>query len=341
MGDSFPLDFILENIGGSISKIGDYSGLVKRISSLSDAEKGDLSFYYDPKYIEQLESTKASVVIVPKDINVEPKPNQLYLVVENPSLSFARICREIELNISPKIEPGIHPSAVIHPSAIISEEAFIGPLCCVGEDAKIGAAILKSQISIGNNAMIGDGSILFPQVVVGPHCIVGKNNRLSEGSVIGSDGYGYIRTENGNERVSQIGIVETGNLVDIGANSTIDRARVGKTYIGHGTKIDNLVQVGHNAVIGNDCLLVAQTGVAGSSKLGENVILAGKAGVVGHLSIGANSIIGPMSCVFNSLEPNSNVMGTPAISKILYWRMFSLSKKLPNLFKQIKNRIID
>ncbi len=341
MSDSFPLEFILENIGDSVSKIGDYSGLVERISSLSDAEEGDLSFYYDSKYIKQLESTNASVVIVPKNLSIQPKPNQLYLVVKNPSLAFARICREIELGILPKVEPGIHPSAVIHPTAKVSSRAYIGPFCCIHENAIIGAAVLKSQISIGSNAIIGDGSILSPQVVVGPYCIIGKNNRLSEGSVIGSDGYGYIQTECGHERVPQIGIVKTGDLVDVGANSTIDRARVGETYIGHGTKIDNLVQVAHNVKIGNDCLLVAQTGIAGSSKLGENVILAGKAGVVGHLSIGANSIIGPMSCVFNSLEPNSNVMGTPAVSKILYWRMVSLSRKLPNIFKEIKNRIID
>lgn len=333
---SFPLKFILEKLGNLLGRKGEYEGNINGFASLSDAIKGEISFFYDYKYLDDLKNSNASIILIPEDLELEPKKGQLLLIVKNPSLEFAKLCREIEFSLFPKPKAGIHASAIIHPTAKVSSEASIGPLCCIGENAEVGNAILHSQITIGRNSVIGDGTIVFPQVVVGSYCIIGKNNRLSEGCVIGSDGYGYIYHEGEHGRVPQIGIVETAERVDIGANTTIDRARIGKTFIGSGTKIDNLVQIAHNVSIGEDCLLIAQTGIAGSSKLKNNVICAGKSGVVGHLLIGENSKIGPMSCVYNSLKPNSNVIGTPAISKILFWRLHSLKQKLPELFKRLK-----
>ena len=155
--------------------------------------------------------------------------------------------------------------------------------------------------------------------------------------MIGSDGFGYIKFEGKHERLPQVGIVETAAEVDIGANSTIDRARMGQTYIGEGTKIDNLVQIAHNVKIGKHCLLVSQSGIAGSSILEDNVIVAGKSGVSGHLTIGANSTIGAASIAIDSLEANSHVLGFPAQPKAVFWRLFSLKQKLPDLFKRFKN----
>ena len=155
--------------------------------------------------------------------------------------------------------------------------------------------------------------------------------------MIGSDGYGYVKNEGKHQRLPQIGIVETAAEVDIGANTTIDRARIGRTYIGEGTKIDNLVQIAHNVKIGKYCLLISQAGIAGSTVLEDNVIVAGKGGVTGHLTIGENSTIGAMSVAVNSLGANSHVLGFPAQSKAIFWRLHSLKQKLPDLFKHYKN----
>ena len=157
-----------------------------------------------------------------------------FLYVKNPSLDLAKICRAIELDISPRPEPGIHPSAFVRPSAKISEGAYIGPLCCIEADAQIGSASLASQVTVGRGAKVGDGTNIFPQVVIGSYCIVGERNSLLEGCVIGSNGYGYVKHEEKHQRLPQIGIVETAAEVDIGANTTIDRASV--TYIGEAPK---------------------------------------------------------------------------------------------------------
>lgn len=334
---SYSLEFILEIIGSDVTVKGDFIGNVEGFSSLADAIEGDLSFFYLEKYKEDLLKTRASVVLVPKDSGYSPAKGQIFLYVENPSLDLAKICRAIELDLIPKPKPGIHPSAFVHPSAKISSDAYIGPLCCIEEDAQIGAASLASQVTIGQRAKVGDGTIIFPQVTVGSYCVVGDRNRLLEGCVIGSDGFGYIKFDGKHERLPQVGIVETAAEVDIGANSTIDRARMGQTYIGEGTKIDNLVQIAHNVKIGKYCLLVSQSGIAGSSVLEDNVIVAGKSGVSGHLTIGANSTIGAASIAIDSLEANSHVLGFPAQPKAVFWRLFSLKQKLPDLFKRFKN----
>ena len=334
---SYSLEFILETIGSDITVKGDFIGNVEGFASLADAIEGDLSFFYLDKYKEDLLKTNASVVLVPSDSEYSPRKGQTFLYSKNPSLDLAKICRAIELDITPKQKPGIHPSAFVHPSAKISSEAYIGPLCCIEEDAEIGSASLASQVTVGRGATVGNETIIFPQVIIGAHCIIGDRNRLLEGCVIGSDGFGYIKFEGKHERLPQVGIVETAAEVDVGANSTIDRARMGQTYIGEGTKIDNLVQIAHNVKIGKYCLLVSQSGIAGSSILEDNVIIAGKSGVTGHLTIGENSTIGAMSIAINSLEANSHVLGFPAQPKVVFWRLFSLKQKLPDLFKRFKN----
>lgn len=334
---SYSLEFILEIIGSDVTVSGDFSGNVEGFASLADAKEGDLSFFYLEKYKEDLLKTNASVVLVPSQSEFLPQKGQAFLYVKNPSLELAKICRAIEMELIPKPEPGIHPSAYVHPSAEISPEAYIGPLCCIEANAQIGAASLTSQITVGQGAKIGDGTIVFPQVVIGSYCVIGNKNRLLEGCVIGSDGYGYIKFEGKHERLPQIGIVETAADVDVGANTTIDRARIDRTYIGEGTKIDNLVQIAHNVQIGKHCLVISQVGIAGSAVLKDNVTIAGKSGVTGHITIGENTTVGTMSLVCSSLEKNSNVLGFPALPKLTFWRLVSLNQKLPDLFKRFKN----
>ncbi|MDP4879441.1 MAG: UDP-3-O-(3-hydroxymyristoyl)glucosamine N-acyltransferase, partial [Opitutales bacterium] len=263
-----------------------------------------------------------------------PKDGQLHIKLENPSFALALICRDMENTLQPKPEPGVHPSAVVDPTAVVSPLASIGPLCVIGKGAVIGAAVLEAQVSVGRYAKIADDAYLFPRVVVADYCEVGPRNRLQAGCIIGSDGYGYEYYEGAHQRVPQIGKVVTAEDVDIGANTTIDRARFGSTYIGAGTKIDNQVQIAHNVRIGQHCLIVAQVGISGSTTLGDGVVVAGQAGIAGHLQIGSGAMIAGGTAVTSSLEPKVKVRGYPAEPMMLFNRISILQRKLPELFKR-------
>jgi UDP-3-O-[3-hydroxymyristoyl] glucosamine N-acyltransferase len=325
---------ILEILGNDCVTVGAYEGSIQGIASLSEAQAGDLSFLGNPKYRSDVADSHASVLLVPMDYEEAPKPGQLYLKLENPSFALALICRDIEGSLLPKAPVGIHPSAVVEPGAVVSPEASVGAFCYVAAGAKIGAAVLSSHVSVGRDAQIGEGAYLFPRVSVGDHCVIGDRNRLLPGCVIGSDGYGYEYLEGAHQRVPQIGNVVTEADVDVGANTTIDRARFGSTRIGAGTKIDNQVQIAHNVRMGRHCLIVAQVGISGSTILGDGVIVGGQAGLAGHLKIGSGAMIAGGTAVVSDLEPQKKVRGYPAMPMMLFNRMAVLQRKLPDLFKR-------
>ena len=326
---------IIELIGADCSLEGAYTGEIHAISSLSEAEPGDLSFLGNLKYRSDLAISKASVILVPHEESIVAGANQLLIKVTNPSLSLALICRFIEKQLSPLPTAGIHASAIIESGAEVASDASIGPFCYIKTGAKIGpAAILDSHVCVGKDAVVGQATYLGPQVVLSDYSQLGARNRISAGVVIGSDGYGYEYHEKAHRRVPQIGHVVTGDDVDIGANSTIDRARFGITSIGQGTKIDNLVQIAHNVRIGAHCLIVAQVGISGSTVLEDGVVVGGQVGIVGHLNIGAGSQIAGASVVTHSLEAHSKVRGYPAEPMLLFNRISVLQRKLPSLFKR-------
>lgn len=330
----FTLERIFEMLPSDIKQVGDFSGEVTGIASLSRAVEGDLSFLGNHKYRSQVEDSKASVILLPKDYSGKPIDGQVYLKVDNPSFALAKICREIERLLMPAPAPGVHPSAVVDPAADISPKATVGPLCVVDAGATVGAAVLESQVHVGKEAKIADGSYLFSNVMVGSYCEIGERNRLLAGCVVGSDGYGYEFVESAHQRVPQVGNVVTAADVDIGANTTIDRARFGSTYIGEGTKIDNQVQIGHNVHIGKHCLLVAQVGISGSTELGNGVVVGGQAGVAGHLRISDGAMIAGGAAIVKSVPAGSKMRGSPAIEMGLYNRIIVLQRKLPELFKR-------
>ena len=332
---SYPLNRILEIIGTNVACEGDFSAAITGIASLSSAIVGDLSFLGNPQYKDQVELSKASILLLPKDYSGKPKADQLFLKVDNPSYALALICRDIEIDLIPKPPAGIHPTAFVDPSASVHNTASVGAFCCIGSDAVIGPEVtLAEYISIGRGARVAEQTQIFPRVVVSDYCEIGSRNRLLQGCVIGSDGYGYTLVDGAHQRLPQIGTVVTGADVDVGANTTIDRARFGTTEIGDGTKIDNLVQVGHNVSIGKHCLLVAQVGVGGSTKIGNGVVVAGQAGIAGHLNIGDGVIITAAAVVLRSIEENLKVGGCPAQVSLLTNRIYSLQRKLPDLFKR-------
>ena len=331
---AYSTERILEILGNDCQAVGAYDGSILGIASLAEAQAGDLSFLGNPKYRAAVADSQASVLLVPKDYDEDPKSGQLYLKLENPSFALALVCRDIEGTLLPKPPAGIHPSAVVEPDAKVSPEASIGAFCYIGSGAKVGAVVLESHVNVGRAAVIGDESHLFSKVSVGDYCVIGERNRLMSGCVIGSEGYGYEFFEGAHQRVPQIGNVVTAADVDVGANSTIDRARFGSTQIGAGTKIDNQVQIAHNVRVGQHCLIVAQVGISGSTTLGDGVVVGGQAGLAGHLKIGSGAMVAGGTAVVSDIEAQSKVRGYPAMPMMLFNRMAVLQRKLPDLFKR-------
>lgn len=327
----------LQRLSGAEDKIGDYEGVVHGIASLREAEPGDLSFLGNKKYTPEVKESRASIIIVPRDYNGDPRPNQVYLKAPNPSLALARICAELESQLWPWPEPGIHPSAVVAEDAEIASDAHIGPNCVIESKARVGAGSwLQAMTYVGRGASIGERCWLRPRVTIYADCVLGDRVRVHSGAVIGSDGFGYESPGGIHEKVPQIGNVVIGNDVEIGANTTIDRARFSSTRIGEGAKIDNLVQIAHNVQIGAHCLIVAQAGVSGSTVLEDHVVLAGQAGVTGHLKLAAGTIVGAQGGVHFDTEAGKYYRGSPALEASLANRIHILSKRLPELFKRLE-----
>jgi UDP-3-O-[3-hydroxymyristoyl] glucosamine N-acyltransferase len=321
----------LRTAGSTSEKIGD-------IASLSSAAPGDLSFLGNAKYKSQVAQSQASIVLLPADYVGEPAVNQLFLYVDKPSVALAVLCSRIEQQLWPKPTPGIHPSACVAPNAIIDPSATVGPLCVIEADAVVGARThLQASVFLGRNARIGADSWVMPGCVIGADCVLGNRVRLQPGAVIGSDGFGYETVKGRHEKVPQIGNVVIEDDVEIGANSTLDRARFSKTLIGEGTKIDNLVQVAHNVVIGKHCILCAQLAIAGSATLEDYVVIGGQAGVGGHITLGKGTRVGGQTGINYDTTPGSYVIGTPAISYMLERRLQILHQRLPDLFKRVES----
>lgn len=315
---------------------GKTSATLTGIAALGPAGAGDISFLGNTKYRPAVPSSKASVVLLPEDYDGEPAANQLYLLVKNPSVAIAILCSRIEQLLWPKPQPGIHPSAVVEEGAEVDAQATVGPLCVVQKGAKIGPrSHLQAQVFIGANAVVGSDCWLMPSVTVGAECALGDRVRLHSGVVVGSDGFGYEFVQGRHAKVPQVGMVEIGNDVEIGANSTIDRARFSRTVIGEGTKIDNLVQIAHNVVIGKHCILCAQVGIAGSATLEDYVVLGGQAGVAGHITIGKGAKSGGQAGITTDVEAGQMVMGYPAIPYMAERRLQVLYRRLPDLFKRV------
>ena len=310
---------------------------IRGLAALADAGPGDLSFLGNPKYKAEVATTCASLVLLPVDFAGEPKPGQLFLLVENPSVALARICARIEQSLWPKPHPGIHPSAFVAAGAKIAASATVGPLCVVEAGAVVGERThLQAQVFVGRAARVGDDCWLMPGVIVAAECELGQRVRLQPGVVVGADGFGYEFTQGRHEKIPQVGNVVLGDDVEIGANSTLDRARFSRTVVGEGTKIDNLVQIAHNVVIGRHCILCAQVGISGSTTLEDYVILGGQAGVGGHITLGKGSKAGGRAGIASDIPAGAYVNGNPAIPYMLERRLAVLHQRLPDLFKRVE-----
>lgn len=315
---------------------GSGTAVVTNIAPLTSATAGDLSFLGNAKYKGDVAASRASVILVPPDYEGEPQSDQLYLVVKQPSVALARVCARIEQALWPRPAAGIHPSAVIDPTAQIAASATVGPLCVIEAGAVVGERThLQAQVFVGRDARIGADCWLMPGSFVTNSCLLHDRVRLHAGVVIGSDGFGYEFTDGHHAKVPQVGFVEIEADVEIGANTTVDRARFSRTLIGTGTKVDNLVQIAHNVVIGKHCMICAQVGIAGSTTVGDFVVLGGQAGVGGHLTIGKGVKAGGQAGISSDIEAGQFVNGNPAIPYMLERRIAVLQKRLPELFKRV------
>lgn len=309
---------------------------VRGIASLSAARVGDLSFLGNPKYKPEVAATAASVVLLPADYVGEPKPGQLFLLMDKPSVGLARLCARVERLLWPAPVPGIHATAVVAPDVKIPASATIGPLCIIESGAIIGERThLQARAFIGRGVHIGDDCWLMPGVTVTAECVLKNRVRLHAGVVVGSDGFGYEFVAGRHEKVPQVGNVVIENDVEIGANSTLDRARFSQTVIGEGTKIDNLVQIAHNVVIGKHCLICSQAGISGSTTLEDYVVLGGQAGVAGHLTIGKGAKADGQTGINSDIEPGAFLKGSPCLPYNLEQRINVLRKRLPDLFRRV------
>lgn len=309
---------------------------VSGIAALKDAQSGDLSFLANPKYKNEVASTRASVVLLPAKFEGEPPHGQLWLLVENPSAALAVVCARLEAALWPRPAAGIHPSAVVDATAAVDPSATIGPLCVVEAEARIGPnSVLHAQVFIGRGARVGADAWLMAGAHLATECILGDRVRLHPGVVVGSDGFGYEFSAGHHIKLPQVGLVIIEDDVEIGANSTLDRARFSRTVVGQGTKIDNLVQIAHNVIIGRHCILCAQVGISGSTVLEDYVILGGQAGIAGHLRLGKGSKTDGQAGVNRDLEPGVFVKGSPCLPYQLEQRINILRQRLPELFRRV------
>jgi UDP-3-O-[3-hydroxymyristoyl] glucosamine N-acyltransferase len=320
---------LAEFVGGIV--IGDDEVEISGVAAIEVALPGEITFIAQPKYLPKLAETKASAVIVSKEISSSPKP---LLCVSNPYLAFAKI---LALFSQKPYQPkGIDSHAWVSPSVQLGQEITIYPFVFIGDHCRIGDRVtIFPGVYVGEHSSIGEESVLYSNVSIYPETVIGKRVILHSGVVVGADGFGYVKEGKKNVKIPQIGKVEIEDDVEIGANTTIDRATLGKTIIRRGVKIDNLVQVAHNVVIGEDSIIVAQVGIAGSTKIGSNVILAGQVGLADHIEIGDNVMVGAQSGVGHDLASNQAYSGSPAFPHRGWLRASTVFPKLPEMRKTL------
>lgn len=320
---------LAEVVNGHVA--GDGSVKIGGVASIADAEQGDIVFAENPRFLSEAIRSRASAVVAFLDAVSPDKP---LIRVENPRFAFAQI---LDL-FSPRVdaEPGVHPTAVIGEKAEIPESASIGPHVTIGKRVRIGERCrIMAGCRIGDNVVMGEECVLYPNVTLYPRTVLGARVVLHSGVVVGSDGFGYVRVGDRLHKVPHLGNVVIGDDVEVGANTTIDRAKTGSTIIGARTKIDNLVQVAHNVRIGEDCVIAAMVGIAGSAVLGRTVTVAGQVGIKDHVTIGDGAVLLGQAGVWGDVPPGTIVSGCPAVPHRERLRQEAAIARGPEIGRQV------
>ncbi len=322
------LERLAEFVGGSVA--GDASTLISGIAGIDEAGEGEITFLANARYASKLSFTRASAVIA--SVAVKDKPT---IVTSNPYLAFAKLLDYF--NNGRSVKSGVAPTAFISSAADIGRDVSIYPNVYISDGARIyDRAVLYPGVFIGDGVEVGEDTVIYSNVSVREGCIIGERVIIHCNAVIGSDGFGFVKDGDKHVKIPQVGIVRIEDDVEIGACVAIDRATMGETVIGKGTKVDNLVQIAHNVRIGRDSLIIAQVGISGSASIGERVTLAGQVGVVGHISIGDDCMVGGQSGVRRSLPKGGIFSGNPCIPHNDSLKVDSILPKLPDMRRKIK-----
>lgn len=329
MNKSFTASEIAEQLGGKV--IGDGAVELKGFAPANTARAGDLTFAENEAFFEKARQSAASAILVDGDFAPDGKT---LIRVPQARIGFAKVLTMFFPE--PRNPAGVHPSAVVAASAQIDATASIGPNCVVGERVKIGARTqLDSLVAVAEDSVIGEDCRIFPNVTIYHQSKIGSRVRIHSSTVVGSDGYGYVFDQSFHRKIPQVGNVVIGDDAEIGAGCTIDRGALGSTIIGKGAKLDNLVQIAHNVVVGDHCIIVAQAGIAGSTKLGQYTIIAGQVGLAGHLNIGNKVTIAAQSGVMHNIPDGEKWWGSPARPEKQMKRQILALDRLPDLLKRV------
>ncbi|MGE0641039.1 MAG: UDP-3-O-(3-hydroxymyristoyl)glucosamine N-acyltransferase [Thermoanaerobaculia bacterium] len=321
---------IAERIGAELR--GDPERRISGVRTLEEAGPGHLSFLTSPKYRAAAERSAAGAILAGRDAGLSGRD---LIVAAEPSFALAAL---LELFHPPVPRPpGLHPTVVVGEGCAIDATASIGPYAVLGSRVEVGpGVVIHAHAVVGDGCRLGVGVELMPHVVLYDGVVLGEGTRVHAGTVLGADGFGYASNREGHRKIPQVGNVEVGADVEIGALSTVDRALLGSTRIGAGTKIDNLVQVGHNVQVGERAILCGQAGIAGSSRLGDGVVLAGQAGVSGHLELGAGVQVAAKSAALESIPAGTSVAGIPAVRLGAWRRQQAIVRRLPELWNRLR-----
>jgi UDP-3-O-[3-hydroxymyristoyl] glucosamine N-acyltransferase len=328
------MEFTAATIAGFLK--GDIEGnpdiKVNTIAKIEEGHEGALSFLSNPKYEQYIYTTASSIVLINRSFIPSGKISATLIRVDNAYEAFASLLRLVD-QARPR-KKGIHPTAIIESSAKIGSDVYVGPYAYIGENCAVGdGCSIYPHVYIGDNTKLGINCTLNPGVKIYHDCVIGQGCIIHAGTVIGSDGFGFA-PQSGNEymKIPQLGNVVLEDFVEIGANVTIDRATMGSTFIRRGVKLDNLIQIGHNVEVGENTVMAAQTGIAGSSKVGKNCMLGGQVGIAGHVRIADGSKIGAQAGIPGDIkEENTAILGSPAFEIKQFLRSYVIFKKLPEL----------
>jgi UDP-3-O-[3-hydroxymyristoyl] glucosamine N-acyltransferase len=334
---------LAEAVGGRVE--GDPRREVEAIRALDAAGPSDLSFLNHIRYRRQAEESRAGVLMVTPALlaalaaDPAAHPGRSYLLVDDPPYALARLLEILHPEApEDRREPGVHPTAVLEPGCEVDPTAHVGPCAVIGAGSRIGArAAVHALAVVGRGCTVGEDAVLYPHAVLYDGTELGARVRVHAGAVLGADGFGYATHGGVHHKVPQVGRVVVGADVEVGALSSIDRATLGETRIGDGTKIDNLVQVGHNVQVGKHCILCGQAGIAGSTHLGDYVVLAGQVGVGGHIQLGDGVQAAAKSAVLSSVEPGRQVAGIPATDLKKWRRQAVLTARLEEMNRRIRD----
>ena len=323
---------IAELIGGRVE--GNENAAVNTFAKIEEGQAGAISFLSNPKYTHYLYSTESTIVLVNEDLELEQEVNATLIRVKNAYEAVARLLQLYD-SMKPK-KTGIDPLAFVSPKAKIGENVYIGAFACIGDGAEIvDGTQIYPHVVIGDGVKVGTGCLFYPNVTIYQGCRLGNNITIHAGSVIGADGFGFAPNVEGYDKIPQIGIVVIEDNVEIGANTCIDRSTMGQTVIHKGVKLDNLIQVAHNVEIGENTVMSAQVGIAGSTKVGSWCMFGGQVGLAGHITIGDHVNLGAQSGVPGSIKPNQTLIGTPPMEPTPFFKSQAIFRRLPDMYKEL------